>query len=363
MQAQLQAEGICLRFPENLGLHREVSMEMAMSYLLRAAQSVNVPYSLGFIDKPQEGQLILIFLPGNSGFPVDGLRYQDTETRYVVPGPQAREIEVQEMKFGFVPGGDSGAWRMRRRYRMIKGGHPQLVLVHYTRGPLAQIIPALMTQPVRSYPLRNINETPMYVLGEKAGQKAYPPGAGGGPGPPPGAMGGGGMGGGGMGGGPMGGPMGPMGGMNFGPQQPGAMVAQQNNNMAMMEQQRRRQEEQRGRAVSGARPPRVEEDDSGDETENISTRSLALTRYRRNHDIMAEVFTHAAYFSKNPPPEPPTYKNLFSKADLDAKTEKLKADIEAMQARAAERRLARSADNDAAFGDVSMGAIGEGIAV
>ena len=32
-----------------------------------------------------------------------------------------------------------------------------------------------------------------------------------------------------------------------------------------------------------------------DEHEHISTRSLALARYKRNHDYMNEVFNHAAF--------------------------------------------------------------------
>lgn len=40
-----------------------------------------------------------------------------------------------EVKFGFIPNStDTTAWRVRRRYRMHKGGHPQLVLIHYGRG-------------------------------------------------------------------------------------------------------------------------------------------------------------------------------------------------------------------------------------
>lgn len=43
---------------------------------------------------------------------------------------------MQEVKFGFIPGSqDTNASRVRRRYRLQKGGHSQLVLVHYTRGP------------------------------------------------------------------------------------------------------------------------------------------------------------------------------------------------------------------------------------
>ena len=32
-----------------------------------------------------------------------------------------------------------------------------------------------------------------------------------------------------------------------------------------------------------------------EELEHISTRTLALTRYRRNHELMNEVFIHAAF--------------------------------------------------------------------
>jgi hypothetical protein len=40
-----------------------------------------------------------------------------------------------EARHGFVPlSGEMGASRVRRRYRLIKGGHPFLVLIHYSRG-------------------------------------------------------------------------------------------------------------------------------------------------------------------------------------------------------------------------------------
>ena len=40
-----------------------------------------------------------------------------------------------EAKFGFTPGpGETAANRIRRKFRMSKGGNPQLVLVHYSRG-------------------------------------------------------------------------------------------------------------------------------------------------------------------------------------------------------------------------------------
>ncbi|KAJ7272616.1 hypothetical protein B0H12DRAFT_1200111 [Mycena haematopus] len=341
---QAQADGLCLRFPESLGMHRELTIDNAVILLIRATQhATNVPFSWGYVDKPQEGQTLLLFIPGQSSFPTDGIRYQEPENKYVVSvniSGTPREVEVHEVKYGFVPGADAGAFRQRRRYRIIKGGHPQLILVHYSRGPLAPIVPSLMNQPVRGYPLRIYNEPAVYVVGEKAGQKVYPPGAG----PQPG----------GMGGGPM--------GIGFNPQQ---AMAQQNNSMALLE--RRREQEQRARGGSNARPARVEEEDSGDENDTISTRALSLTRYRRNHDIMAEVFTHAAYNRKNAPP-PPSPFSIFNKAELEAQTEKLKAEIKALQARSAERKLARSSKNPemgafAIGGDVSMDSFGDGIPV
>jgi len=41
-------------------------------------------------------------------------------------------------------------------------------------------------------------------------------------------------------------------------------------------------------------PQRHDEEDSAEELEHISTRTLALTRYRRNHELMNEVFTYAS---------------------------------------------------------------------
>ncbi|KAJ6485764.1 hypothetical protein C8R45DRAFT_997798 [Mycena sanguinolenta] len=346
---QAQADGLCLRFPETLGVHRELTIDNAVMLLLRGTQhATTVPFSWGYIDKPQEGQTLLLFIPGQTSFPTDGIRYQEPENKYVVSvniQGTPREVEVHEVKFGFIPGADAGAYRQRRRYRITKGGHPQLILVHYSRGPLAQIVPSLMNQPVRSYPLRNYNEPAVYVVGEKAGQKVFPPGAG----PQPG----------GMGNMPMG-----MGGFN--PQQ---AMAQQNNSMALLE--RRREQEQRARAAAAAgnaqRQGRVEEEDSGDENDTISTRALSLARYRRNHDIMNEVFAQAAYGQKNAPP-PPSPFSIFNKAELETKTEKLKAEIEALQARSVERKQARSTKNvemgSYAIGaDVSMDSFGDGIPV
>lgn len=71
-----------------------------------------------------------------------------------------------------------------------------------------------MNQPVRSYPLRTVNEPSVYVTGEKAGVKVYPPG------------------------GPQmhTGPGGP-------PSMQQAMISQQNNAMESLERRRERERE------------------------------------------------------------------------------------------------------------------------
>ncbi|KAF9013334.1 hypothetical protein BDQ17DRAFT_1343234 [Cyathus striatus] len=329
-------DGPCLRFPEHIGLHPQMTYETAVGMLLRAHQlAQNTPFAWGYVDKPQDGQVMLLYLPPQSPFPNDGVRYQDAEVKYTIPAG-SREIEVSEIKNGFIPGsGETAASRVRRRFRFMKGGDPRLVLVHYSRGQPTPILPTLINTPVRAYPLRPVSEPAVYVIGEKAGHKVYPPAhpmAGGAPGgqpmPPPSI---------GL-------------GMNLSQQQ--AMLAQQNNNMDALERRRR----ERAASTSAPRPPVMEPEGSDDETELISTRTLALARYRRNHDLMNEVFTQAAFGSKNAPPAPSPY-SIFAQGDLDDKVTKLQAEVEELKAKSA---LRRSRFDDAS-GDTLMASLAESI--
>ncbi|KAF8890034.1 hypothetical protein CPB84DRAFT_1963963, partial [Gymnopilus junonius] len=294
---QAAQEGLCLRYPDSIPQQREITYETAVNLLLRGtAMAATVPFSWSYIDKPSDGTLLLLYLPLNSPFPIDGVRYQESEFKFTIPaGP--RELEIHEIKYGFIPGSaDSNASRVRRRYRLLKGGSNQFVLVHYTRGPVTHIPPALMHQPTRAYPLRPINEPSVYVSGDKLGQKAFPPG-------------------------PMHGASG-----------------------------RRERERERERAAQRAdpaagRPPQqrvVEDEDSGDEVDQISTRTLALTRYKRNHEWMNEVFHQAAFgksFATEPKPSP---YSIFSKSDLEEKTTKLQAELEALQSKSAQQKQTKS---------------------
>lgn len=317
-----------------------------------------------------DGQTFIVFLPSHTPFPIDGIRWPESENKYSINQGTPKELEVCEAKFGFVPGsGETMAARIRRRYRLVHGGGmggmgamPQLWVVHYTRGPNGPPIPpAIANQPARMYPLRQVNEPPMFVAGEKLGQKVFPGqggmsggmpsggagmGMGMGAGIPSGMPGmqsgiGGGVGGGMPGGitGNMGGNMGMPGGAGaFNQQQAQALIAQQNSNMEILEA--RRTHSLGGRAgplppgapVPGAPgmhgppvpgphgrgipPPGVgvpgvppgrrpvgapggqgspDDDDSGDEIDSISTRTHALMRYKRNHDLMNEVFVKASF--------------------------------------------------------------------
>ncbi|KAH9480580.1 SWI/SNF and RSC complexes subunit ssr4 [Psilocybe cubensis] len=369
---QAQQDGLCLRYPESLPSQRELTYDNAINLLVRAAHmATTVPFAWSYIDKPADGTLLLLFLPPNSPFPNDGIRYQEPEVKYTLPTAQrvsslphqpleipltpTQEVEVHEIKCGFIPNSqDTSASRVRRRYRLLKTTGHQLVLVHYTRGPATPIPPALMSQPVRAYPLMPVNEPPVYVLGEKTGQKVYP----GGVGPVGGGSSSVGVG---MGGNPMhpGNPvqgglppsaMGmAVGGMSF-TQQQAALLAQQNSTMESLE---RRRERERAAAAAAAvaqrpgpdpavaRPPQqrvVEDEDSGDEMDLFPTRTLAMARYKRNHDWMNDVFNQAAFgnvIQTDPKVRP---YSIFSQSDIDEKTAKLQAEVEALQAKSAQRR-------------------------
>ncbi|PCH40530.1 hypothetical protein WOLCODRAFT_117404 [Wolfiporia cocos MD-104 SS10] len=332
-------EGICLRYPEHITPQLNLAPEAAVQMLLRATQlAMGTPFQWGYIDKPSDGQIFLIFITANLGLPPDGIRYLEQEQKGVLQAGPGRELEMMEVKFGFIPGQDTAAYRVRRRYRLIRGGHPQLVLIHYGRGQ-ATAIPPSINQPVRAYPLRPFNEPGMYVMGEKAGQKVYPPGMDRAPGMA----------------------MGFPAGMAGNPQ---AMLAQQNSNMEALERR------QRGVSVgmSQRQPVQqrpVEDDDSADESETVSTRTLAATRFRRNHEYMWEVFTHAAFSKlKEVDNRPPPY-SIFNQEELEAKVAKLSAEVEELEAKAAARRRAeealQSVDEMLDVPMDALGAQGEGV--
>ncbi|KAH9932751.1 uncharacterized protein BXZ73DRAFT_46662 [Epithele typhae] len=353
------ADGVCLRYPDSLGIYPQVTQENAAAMLIRAISlAQSTPFGWGYIDKPPDGSLFLVFQTPQLQCPPDGIVYQDREQKYYLPCGNNKELEVCEVKLGFVPGVDQFAYRVRRRFRMYKGGHPQLMLIHYSRGQSTTIVPSL-NSPARNYPLRPVNEPAIFVLGERQGQKVYPNGVA----PPlaasadrgivqfnmpPNVGAGAGMGGmGGMGAGPL-------------PGNPAAMLAHQNSNMEVLE---RRAQRERGMSMFLAFRSRLRRSWrwAADEAENISTRTLALTRYRRNHEYMNEVFMHArltipVFAGDKKASASPPY-SIFKLSDLEENwCAKTAAEVEELKNKAAARKQAADAARDQ-LRDVPMGGL------
>lgn len=156
---------------------------------------------------------------------------------------------------------------------------------------LVAILPSLMNSPIRSYPLRTPADSNIgvFVLGPRTGQKVALAG-------PHGAI----------------NQQAGIGGMP--PIGAHAQVSAQNRNMEEMER-RRLMEQQRARGQpigpphgqQAGRPRYKEEDEDEEESEHVSTRSLALTRYKRNHELMDEVFMYAAFGDRAAPAEQKPY--------------------------------------------------------
>ncbi|KLO05741.1 hypothetical protein SCHPADRAFT_838959 [Schizopora paradoxa] len=341
-----------LKFPQELGVHPQVTYEQAANMLLKAVTiAATTPFQVCYIDKPRDGSLFVVFLlPNFPEFPNDGIAFQDSEKRGIVDAGFGRKLEIAEIKNGFVPDEDTAAYRVRRRYRLVQGGNPQLNLIHYSRGQPLPIMPNFMNRPVRKYPLPPLNEPPMFVIGDRVGQRA--PVAGNRV-PMPGQPG--------IGAHPAAG----MGAAGMHPGQQAAMLAAQGRSMDAAHQR-----QQQG---AGA-PSTFHEDDSGDEYDHVTTRSLALARFKRNHDYMHEVFMHAAYGDRVQREIKSPY-SCFDEEELKEKTvlyifiilsltlhqnfytrqAKLQKEVDELVASAAARHAAKlSSGSGDGLGDVSM---------
>lgn len=269
-----------LRCTHHFGSKPGLTFDEAAQLLHQLCQGpgANLTYSWQFIDRPAEGDVHVYFQVSAPTPLIDGLQYMESEQTYR-PLP---DLEVHEIRFGFIPGihGEKEASRVRRRYRLTHGGHPNIVLVHYSRGH-AKPVPPAMNIPVRNYPLPMINEPPMYVLGEKSGQRAMPPGA---------AQ------------------------LTNQQQQLDALAASRRQAAAMQPQVVRRQDE-----------------DSDEESTRVSTRALALTRFKRNHELLAEIFAVNAVGNAKIAPSP--YEKV-DQAELEAKLAKANEELAALREKA-----------------------------
>lgn len=279
--------------------------------------SNNTPYHYTYIDKPAEGEMHAIFqIQSLPPFTVDGLKYLEPEHVYRVPlGPY--ELEIAEAKYGFIPGsGEREASRMRRRMRFSKGGMHAVVLVHYSRGPSCPIPPQLANQPVRRYPLIPSSEPGIYVMGEKTGQKVYrdgqqlPPQMNGRPGMP-------------------------------GLQHPGGMNPQIHAQNAAIAAQNAAMSAHRGQP--SAKPSTLFEEDLEDESDVVTHRDLSTTRFMRNHEFLAELF------SAEPTPKPVPIPEE-KQEELEDTLARLNSELEELEKRTVELESLRTvADTGAIY--------------
>ncbi|KAJ4471436.1 hypothetical protein J3R30DRAFT_3407808 [Lentinula aciculospora] len=155
-------------------------------------------------------------------------------------------------------------------------------------------------------------------------------------------------------------------GMGGGMQHQAAMLAAQNHEMEALERRQVRE-----RATDSAtnfplsrmtnQQAALHNDDSGDEYDHISTRSLALARYKRNHECMNKVFMHAAFGDKKLKELANPY-SCFNEDEIKEKISKLEKEVAELTAKAKERkeeaRQRERTESAESGGDVSMAILG-----
>jgi len=286
------------------------TIEAACNFLVKAIFICQQhPFAWMPIDKPLDGHGYLVWMAQhNAVFPNDGIRYLDQEVRYEVP-VGGRMMEVHEIKYGFIPNtSEVQAGRTRRRYRLIKGGHASLFFIHYTFGPAQPVPTALQKEAVRVYPIRTVDEPRVFVLGERAGQRVYPPGhmaqgAGAGHGGDSGM------------------------GMTMGA--PMRVAEKLNHQAAQLEALNNRQ--------LPDRPPVAHDEYDDDEADHLNSRTLAVMRYRRNHELMNEVFLRANNSTSKPLERSNPY-DIFDAEEMESKIAKLNAEIEQLSNKRSRKR-------------------------
>ncbi|KZT51426.1 hypothetical protein CALCODRAFT_503548 [Calocera cornea HHB12733] len=299
-----------LRANQCLPLNQPLTYELAVSYLLK---SLSIAQQTAFywlpIDKPADNDLYLVYHTNAPNVPwaADGIRYLDGSESSFRTNIGGHELEVKETKYGFVPGAETQANRVRRKFRLLKGGSPHLWLIHYTRAQAQAVPPIFQSTPSRKYPIPPAPIGPVWVLNA----------------PRPGQ------------------PMSNQQQQQQQQQQQAQQQAQQQQipgrspqkdmQRAMMLAQ---QQQQRAAAQAAAQHAKVEED-SDDEPEFLTKRDLAKARYMRNHEFMQDIFGYPGKLV-DPAADPWTNQTALS---LEEKLSKLSAEIAAAQAVNEQRAL------------------------
>ncbi|KAF9935135.1 hypothetical protein FBU30_007514 [Linnemannia zychae] len=313
-----------------------------------------ISFSFNYIDKPKEGSGFFLKVQPDEGViaPHDGFQYMDDEVSYGYPG-DAR-LSITERSQGFAPG-DQYTHIIRRRYTLTQPGRDTLAFLHYAKADLNRsvVVDARRARtPARQYPLKPIPG----ILGgpvpmpQQQPQQGYPQGYRPQQAPPKIAS-------------PYAGS--PINGSPASPQQapgnygrfaavpapvPGLPAGQtgpqrlasvnsgaygnqrhEKKSSHKKHQQQHQQPQmtpQQHAHVLAQQQAQAQEDaeePSGDELDFLTTKDVAVARYKRNHDYIAEVFS--PYPTSRIIPTRPEYQQSI--AFLKSLSEKHNDDLDA----------------------------------
>ncbi|ELU44855.1 hypothetical protein AG1IA_01114 [Rhizoctonia solani AG-1 IA] len=151
-----------LRCTHHFAARPSLTFEEAIQFLhqLCSGPGANLTYSWQFIDKPSVSAPTPL---------IDGIHYLDNETTY----RPSQELEVQEVRFGFIP--VLSLFTIPRDPQSVR----KIIIDknNFANLIIDTALPPTMNVPIRNYPLPIINEPPMYVVGEKSGQRVMAPNA------------------------------------------------------------------------------------------------------------------------------------------------------------------------------------------
>ncbi|KAK3820507.1 MAG: hypothetical protein J3R72DRAFT_33767 [Linnemannia gamsii] len=278
-----------------------------------------ISFSFNYIDKPKEGSGFFLKVQPDEGVmaPHDGFQYMDDEVSYGYPGDT--RLSITERSQGFATG-DQYTHIVRRRYTLTQPGRDTLAFLHFAKAELNRsvVVDARRARtPARQYPLKPIPGTPGPVpVPQQPPQQGYPQGYRPQQVPPKMAS-------------PYAGP--PINGSPASPQQapgnygrfaavpapvpgpPGGQPGPQrlasvnsgaygnqrhekkssHKKHQQLHQQPQMTPQQHAQVLAQQQAQAQEdaEEPSGDELDFLTAKDVAVARYKRNHDYIAEVFS------------------------------------------------------------------------
>ncbi|KAF8936404.1 hypothetical protein BGZ58_004221 [Dissophora ornata] len=332
-------------------IHQVMTPQIAIELLDKAWHMLStnqISFSFNYIDKPKENMAFFLKVqPDEIIMPHDGYQYMDDEVTYSYP-PDPR-LTITERSQGFSHG-DQYTHIVRRKYTLVQQGRDTLAFLHYSKADISRSVVVdgrRAKTPARQYPLKQIPGTalpPPLQAPQQPYQQAYRPQQ-----PPkmqhpyvpspaaampvspqqPGGY------------GrfsalpaPVGGPPGqqppqrvaPVNAVAYGNQRHDKKSSHKKHHQ-QQQQQLTPQQQAQVLAQQQAQAQEDAEDPSGDELDFLTARDVAIARYKRNHDYIAEVFSPYPT-SRITPPRPEYEKSIEFLKALSSKHE---IDLEAVR--------------------------------